>query len=98
MGKKSRNKGRQGENEWAKKLGGKRISQIGLEGPDVLTPPYQPKPVKIWEVKRIAKMPALLRDWFIQMERDGSEAVAFRADRDSWYTIHPFEKEDDGES
>ena len=95
MGKKSRNKGRRGELEWAGVTGGERISRIGLDGPDVESPPYQPEPVRLWEVKRVSKIPAVVRDWIAQMEREGAEAIAFRQDRDKWFTIHPVIVEED---
>lgn len=97
MGKKSRDKGRRGELEWAKKRGGKRISRIGLDGPDVQTPPYQPEPAVLWEVKRPGSLPVWLKDYLDQMEREGADALAFREDRGTWYTIHPV-KEDDAPS
>ena len=87
-GKKSRNKGRRGELEAAEKLGGQRISRIGLDGPDVECPPYQPKPATLVEVKRVSKLPAVVRDWLEQMEREGAHMVMFREDRGQWYTLH----------
>lgn len=92
-GKKSRNKGRRGELELAEILDGERISRIGLDGPDVKTPPYQPDPVTLWEVKRVAKLPASVRDWIEQMKREGADAIAFREDRGEWFTIHPLKEE-----
>lgn len=79
--------------EWAEKLGGKRISRIGLDGPDVETPPYQPEPVTVWEVKRPGALPAWLREYIEQMEREGAQAIAVREDYGTWYTIHPYKEE-----
>lgn len=86
-GKKSKSKGRAGELEWAKLTGGERISRTGEPGPDVSHPPMIVGPITTAEVKRVAKMPAILRSWLAQAREEGADYVAFREDRGPWYVV-----------
>lgn len=88
-GSHSRNKGRRGELEWAKKVGGHRDNDEGLSGIDVRSKPIGTlyPPLEYWEVKRRASIPATIRTWLKQMHDEGADAVAFREDRGDWYVI-----------
>jgi hypothetical protein len=86
-GKKSRQKGRTGENDWAKKTGGERISEAGMPGPDVKTPGLWFGPHYLAEVKRPAKIVGQLREYIEQMEGEGADHLAFREDRGEWYVV-----------
>ena len=91
----SRNKGRRGELEWAKYVGGRRCNDEGLPGHDVESDPLGIWPgISKWEVKRPGTMLVGLKNWIDQMEKEGSDAVAFREDNGRWYIIVPAERLD----
>ena len=73
-------KGRGGENEFARLIGGERISSIGKPGPDVEGLGL------VWEVKR-------RRDGFRQLygwlAGDGVDALAVRSDHQQWLVVVP---------
>ena len=80
----NRARGRGGENEFAKLVLGKRISRTGERGGDVMDFDGQ-----TWEVKRTKALPALLRGWIEQANRQGDYGVAFREDHGQWYLLIP---------
>lgn len=82
----NRARGRHAENEFAALIGGKRVSEAGLPGPDVEGPDGT-----LYEVKRIKKLPVLLLKWLGQMKKEGAQKVAFRADHDKWIIMHYYE-------
>jgi hypothetical protein len=95
MGAHSRNKGRRGELEWAKYVGGDRDNDEGLGGHDVVSKPLGIFPGLVkWEVKRPGKLLAGVRVWMDQCEREGADAVAFREDGGKWWVLMPAERLD----
>lgn len=88
MGKASRNKGKRGELEFAKLIGGKRVplsgAQDGFEG-DVLGIGLK------WEVKRRKDGFKTLYKW-LENEREKPDALAIRADRKPWLVVIPLER------
>lgn len=83
MGKASRNKGKRGELEFAKLIGGKRVplsgAQDGFEG-DVLGIGLK------WEVKRRKDGFKTLYKW-LENEREKPDALALKADRKPWLVV-----------
>lgn len=83
MGKASRNKGKRGELEFAKLIGGKRVplsgAQDGFEN-DVIGLGMK------WEVKRRKDGFKTLYKW-IEDEREKPDALAIRADRKPWLVV-----------
>lgn len=75
-------KGRRGELEWAQKVEGQRISQQGVAGPDV-----QDKHGRLWEVKRVKRLPESIKMHLRQAYREGAHAVAIREDRGRWIVM-----------
>lgn len=63
-------------------MGGKRISRTGEEGPDI-----EDQYGFLWEVKRIKKMPVLLKKWLKQADEQNCVGVLFRENRGKWYVI-----------
>ena len=95
MGSYERNKGRRNELKWAKYVGGKRANDEGLPGIDVTSPPVTVyPPFQHWEVKVLAKLPALLRKWMLQMTTEGADAVVFREDNGEWWVMFRAERLD----
>lgn len=88
---KSSRKGAYRENQWAKFIGGEKLSRLGYEGPDVKSPPlHLMKPLALWEVKSREALPDWLvgtEGWIGQMKREGADAIVFRQNRGSWYII-----------
>lgn len=88
---KSSRKGALRENEWARKVGGEKVSRLGYEGPDVESPPkVLNRKLRKWEVKSKEDLP----DWFAgpdgwigQMRREGADAIVFRRNRDNWFLL-----------
>lgn len=78
----NRSRGRRGENEFAERYDGKRISRTGEPGSDVLGPKG-----RTWEVKRIKALPVRIKAWLTQAQEQGDYGVAFREDRGKWYVI-----------
>lgn len=85
-GKHSRNKGREGENQFAKLVGGRRISKIGLGGPDVLDEAGNTYEVK-WHGTGLAKV----YDALEQAAREGADFVAMRSDHKDWFVAVPLD-------
>ena len=90
-GNRSRVKGRRGEQEWARETGGVR-RRIGVPGHDVTSPPWTRFGVTDWEVKRVERLPAVLRGWLEQTVGEGAEALAFREDRGGWWVCIPWDE------
>jgi len=88
-GTRSRRKGKAGEREWAKHMGGKVVSRIGQGSPDVETPPLFIAGLALWETKRLEELPAWLVDWQEQTIAEGADALAFRPDRGEWWLLIP---------
>ena len=87
-GKKSRVKGQRGQLEAAKILKGEVIARTGFDGPDVrVRDGVHLGPLYDIEVKRIAKLPAMLKAWLAQTEREGGDALLLREDRGPWYIV-----------
>lgn len=82
VGEYSRAKGRAGEIEAAKVLGGERTSQTGLPGPDIIDRDGRP-----YEVKRRAKEFKLLYEALAQTQ--GVERLMIRDDRKGWLVVLP---------
>lgn len=78
----NRSRGRRGELEAARVLGGERISRTGEEGSDI-TDAWG----FTWEVKRIKAWTRRIRDWYEQADRQGDFGVIVREDRGRWYVI-----------
>lgn len=95
---KSSRKGNYRENQWAKFIGGKKLSRLGYEGPDVESKPlHLMKPLRLWEVKSREAMPEWLvgtEGWIGQMKREGADALIFRQNRGNWYMLVEIEKGD----
>jgi hypothetical protein len=96
MGAHSRNKGRRGELEWAKYVGGDRVNDEGLPGPDVESKPLGIfPPLALWDSKRPGKLPKWLsEEWMQKALNDGCDAVAFREDGGKWWVLMPAERLD----
>jgi hypothetical protein len=77
-----RRKGRRGELEFAKLMGGDRISKPGESGPDV-----EDWQGNFWEVKRVKTRYKILYDALAQSE--GVERLAVRNDREDWLAVIP---------
>jgi hypothetical protein len=92
MGAHSRRKGRRGELEWAKYVGGDRANDEGLAGLDVESPPVGIVPIERWEVKRPGKVSASLRAWMEQTINEGADALAFREDGGEWWVLMPADR------
>ena len=91
----SRNKGRRGELEWAKYVGGERDNDEGLPGIDVEGPPLGiHPPLEKWEVKRLKEFPKWLQEWHDQAEREGADAIAYRVDGGPWWIAMKAERLD----
>ena len=88
MGRVSRNKGKRGELEFAKLIGGKRVplsgAQDGFEN-DVIGLGMK------WEVKRRKDGFKTLYKW-IEDEREKPDALAIRADRKPWLVVIKLDK------
>lgn len=85
---KSSRKGARREREWADKWNGHKVSRLGYEGPDVVTPSLNlTEPLRVWEVKSKEALPKWLVDWLEQVDREGADALAFRQNRGDWYVI-----------
>ena len=97
---KSSRKGYLREQEWADLVGGKKMSRLGYEGPDVISPNKRFTPnLSVWEVKSKEDLPAWLvgpEGWLGQMEREGADAIVFRQNRKPWYMIVKISAEDLG--
>lgn len=78
----NRRRGRDGELEWAKYIGGDRISRLGEAGSDVLD-----RNGGTWEVKRIKKWPARIYQFILQAATQGDLGVAIRANYGKWYVL-----------
>ena len=78
----NRSRGRRGEIEYAKFIGGQRISRTGESGSDV-----KDGKGRTWEVKRIKTLPKRISAWLIQASYQSDFGVAFREDRGKWYVI-----------
>lgn len=83
-GKKSRDKGRKGENEFAKLVGGERISKIGLGGPDV-----RDKYGNVYEVKRPQAGLSQVYAAIAQANAESAAYVAMRSDNKEWFIVIP---------
>lgn len=79
---KSNRKGRRGELQLADRLGGKRVSKIGQEGPDV-----RDRHGRYWEAKWEKKLPQWLLRRLSQARREGAHALAVRQNYDDWIVI-----------
>lgn len=86
-GSKSRRKGRYGELEFAKLVGGKRISEVGLPGPDVLD-----EHGNAYEIKRPKAGLMAIYDALAQAERESADYVAMRQDNMSWFVVVPLHR------
>lgn len=86
MGKKSRRKGRYGELEFAKLVGGKRISEVGLPGPDVID-----EKGNTYEVKRPKAGLAAVYSALDQAEAESADYLAMRQDYKPWFVVVPFD-------
>ena len=80
----SRAKGRRAELEFAKRFDGRRISENGLPGPDVETPPLLAR-LKTFEVKHAERW--RIEEWMQQARAEGADGVAFRRNRGPWYVV-----------
>ena len=80
----SRRKGRNGELEAARRLGGERTSSTGLPGPDVIDRDGRP-----WEVKRRKESFKELYRFLDQTE--GVDRVILRDDRKPWLVVMQLE-------
>lgn len=67
---------------FAEAIGGIRISRTGEPGPDVEGPDG-----RLYEIKLLRSLPALLRSWIEQKEREGAVAVGFKEDRGEWFIL-----------
>lgn len=98
MSKGSTRKGNRRENEWATLIGGKKLSRLGYEGPDVQSDPLQiVKSFELWEIKSKEAMPEWLvgdKGWIGQMHREGADAIVFRQNRGQWYLLTPISPTD----
>lgn len=87
-GKKSRVKGQRGQNEAAKILKGEVIARTGFDGPDVeVKLGVRIRPLRLFEIKRVASLPVALRKMLEQTEREGGDALMLREDRGAWYIV-----------
>ena len=77
-----RRKGKGGEREFARIIGGHIISRTGESGPDVQDPQGHP-----WEVKRVKNRYKILYDNLAQSP--GVERLAVRNDRQKWLVTIP---------
>ena len=84
---KSSRKGAGGEREWAAFVGGEKLSRLGYEGPDVMSPSYRVTGLAVWEVKRIKLLPKWFVAWLTQSLR--ADALVFRQDNDRWWVVIP---------
>ena len=84
MTQSARRSGREAENKWATRAGGKRISEAGMPGADVVD-----KFGDVWEVKRRGNMTKELWDFVSQARRQGDFKVALYKPRKEWLVIMP---------
>ena len=86
MSQGARKKGANGELEFGRVSGGKKISNTGKAGADV-----KDHRGELWEVKRRKKAALFFYDWVAQALRQGGNKVAYRADRHKWLVIMTYE-------
>lgn len=85
MGASERRKGLDGEREFARLIGGKRVPLSGAAGGDFSGDVVDSRGWR-WEVKRRRDGWRELYAWL-----DGADAVAIRADRKGWLVVLPLE-------
>lgn len=91
MGKKSQRKGKSGEYEFARLVGGIKVSRPRKRGIDVVGIRRMWFVVRTWEVKRIKSGVKRVYDWVKQARDEGADAVVFRADGEEWLIVMPLD-------